>query len=284
MIKTRKHIILPLFLLLSGNSLSLLGDDVTQQKFDTALPQEEKSVKKTRKKRMRQKAEKQEKTKKIVTYKDMGYQQLIVAKDAQKAKGNIPALIKYLEQLLKLCTDVTAIAEHLLELADTFFIDGQFKKSARIYTEYCALYPGNQKQEYALYKGIMSTFACILSVDRDQSITEETLALIDTFLSQEHFATYREDVVKIQVQCQEQLAASECSVCNFYLNRGNLRAAEKRLTRLRTIWLPKIPTLEPQLIALEAQIVQEKEARELLAKKNTELAQNTQNKRMTNRF
>ena len=61
---------------------------------------------------------------------DMEYEQLVKAKDTQKANGNTTATIKYLEQLLKLSTDITLIAQHLLELADALFDDKQFQKSA----------------------------------------------------------------------------------------------------------------------------------------------------------
>jgi outer membrane assembly lipoprotein YfiO len=280
MINTRKPILLSVFFLISS---PLTGTEsiTAHQQFDVQLPQQ--AEKSSRKSRMRKSKSKEKKEKKPTTYLHFDHEQLIAAKDAQKARGNTSAVIKYLEQLLKLCTDVTQSAEHLLELADTFFIDKQFKKCARIYTQYCSLYPGSEKLEYALYKSIESAFACILSIDRDQTQTEETLGLTEVFLLHEHFNTYKEQVLVIQKQCYEQLAASECNVCTFYLTSGKLKAAEKRLTKIRSYWLSKLPTLEPDIIALEAQLAEQKEIVELLNAKKTELAQNSK-KHMANRF
>lgn len=281
MVNTRKLVILAALLLINP---ALSGASAQTQTFDVNIPQE--AEKSGRKKRMRKsskiKKEKNE-TKKIRTYMDMEYEQLVKAKDAQKASGNLPSTIKYLEQLLKLTTDITQVATHLLELADTLFEDKQFTKSAFVYNQYCALYPGSEKQEYALYKSIMSSFACILSIDRDQSKTEETLALTELFLKQDLFKAYREEVMQVQKQCYEHLAASECSICTFYLNKGSLKAAEKRLKNLRTSLLPKLPTLEPEIIALEAQMTDQKTMLELLNNKNTAVAQNSK-KHMANRF
>jgi len=107
---------------------------------------------------------------------------------------------------------------------------------------------------------------------------------MSTQLKQDHFKEYADAVRTIQQQCHQQLAASECNVCVFYLNKGSLRAAEKRLHKIRSFWLPKLPTLEPDIIALETELTEQKKAIELLNAKNTELAQNAKPKRMTERF
>ncbi len=286
MINTRKQIILLAFAFLIIPYLFSRAAQDTQvaiaQEFDVNLPKQEESA--SRKKRMRKSKNKEEKKKKAATYMDFEYDQLVAAKNVQKEKGNTSATIKYLEQLLKLTTNVTQIAEHLLELADVFYLDQQFKKAAHIYTQYCTMYPGSEKQEYALYRSIMSSFACILSIDRDQTKTEETLGLTEVFLLQDHFKTYREEVLQIQKQCYEQLAASDCSICSFYLTSGKLKAAEKRITHLRSYWLAKLPTLEPEIIALEVQLAEKKETLELLNNKNTQVAQNKKPRHMANRF
>jgi outer membrane assembly lipoprotein YfiO len=281
MTKTINRIILSLFLCTIASSV-ISTDTVPAHTFDVNIPQDpEKPI---RRKRMRKSSKKEKnETKKIRTYMDMEYEQLVHAKDIQKANGNTTATIKYLEQLLKISTDITLLSQHLLELADALFDDKQFQKSAFVYNQYCALYPGSEKQEYALYRSIVSSFACILSIDRDQSKTEETLALTELFLKEEHFNIYRTEVMQVQKQCYEHLAASECNICTFYLNKGSLKAVEKRLSRMRSFWLPKLPTLEPEIIAFEAQVAEKKNLLELLHSKKTELAQNSK-KHMANRF
>jgi len=251
------------------------------QQFDLALAPIEKA---SQKKRLRKPKNKAPKQKKIRTYLDMDYDDLVIAKNIQKEKNNTLVAIKYLEQMMKLCNNITLLADHLVELADLFFEDEQFKKSAHLYTQYCSLYPGSEKQEYALYRSIASSFACILSVDRDQTQTEETLALTEIFLKQDHFTTYKDEVTQIQTQCCQQLASSECNICSFYLTRGRLNAAEKRLKKIRSYWLPKISTIEPNIIALETQLAEQKEEIESLHNKNTKLAHNKRSKHMADRF
>lgn len=284
MIKTRKHIILSAFLFIIT---SCSADNNTQQ-FDVNLTNSDTLAQNntengSRKKRMRKSKEKA-KRKRNRTFQDFEYDELVQAKNVQVEKGNIFVAIKYTEQLLKLCTDVNLLAEHLLELADLFFIDYQFQKASHIYTQYCALYPGNAKQEYALYRSIMSAFACILSIDRDQTQTEETLARTEIFLKQDHFTQYKDEVLQIQTKCYEHLAAHECNICNFYLTRGKLKAAEKRLTKIRSYWLPKISTIEPDIIALETQLTEQKEELILLNEQHLKLAQNKKAKHMADRF
>lgn len=289
--KTRKQSTLSAFLFmiiacLTGSSLSVSCDNsitTTEQKFNVTLPVAEGQA--THNKRMRKANKKEKKVKRSRTYVDFEYDELARAKNVQVEKKNMHVAIKYLEQMMKLCSDITLLADHLLELADLFFTDGQFQKSAHLYKQYCALYPGSAKQEYALYRSIISAFACTLTVDRDQTKTEETLTLTEQFLQQDHFTLYKNEVTAIQLQCYERLAASECNVCSFYLTRGKLTAAEKRLTKIRSSWLPKLPTIEPTIIALETQLAEQKEQANLLnSAKHTKLAHNKRAKHMADRF
>jgi outer membrane assembly lipoprotein YfiO len=227
---------------------------------------------------------KKPKTKRNRTYVDFEYDELVQAKNEQKTKGNAHITIKYLEQLLKTCTNITLLSQHLLELADVLYADNQFKKAAVVYTQYCSLYPGSAQQEYALYRSILSSFACILPIDRDQTKTEETLALAETFLKQDHFKQYRDEVAHVQTKCYEHLAASECDICNFYITRNKFPAAEKRLKKIRAYWLPKLATLEPTIIAMEANLTEQKEKLLALQTPKTQLAQNTKTKHMADRF
>src|SRR5205085_11210694 len=146
-------------------------------------------------------------------------------------------------QMIKLCDDVTVIGEHLLEIADLLCLEGLFEKAAQKYAEYVALYPGGEKVEYALFKAIENSFACTLSNDRDQTKTEETLALAEAFLKQDHLNTYSSQVVEIRDKCYQKLAESELNICAFYVQRGRLKPAEKRLTTIRDTWLSKLPDI-----------------------------------------
>lgn len=252
-----------------------------KQHLDLALPATDS---KKQKSRMRKSTGIKEK--KISSYRDMDYDQLLTAKNKLVADNNTVSAIKYLEQLIKLCDpeNVATIGDHLLEIADLIFNDGNYHRAAQRYAEFALLHPGSDKIEYSLYKAIISSFNCTLSYDRDQTKTEETLALAESFLKQDHFTVHAQEVQTIAQQCIARLIESEVSVCQYHLKRGRIKSAEKRMSLLRTTWLPKYSELEPQLLALEADAAEQKNIIIQKAEKNLQIAQNKQAKRMTERF
>jgi outer membrane assembly lipoprotein YfiO len=288
MINTRKHILLSVFSVLIHSAIINSASSMHKQQFDLKIGQESSEKEPVRRKSSSAKTSadgsQDVKKKRNRTYIDFEYEELVVAKNVQKEKGNNYVTIKYLEQILKMCTDITLLSEHLLELADVLHEDGQHQKASLVYTQYCSLYPGSVKQEYALYRSAISSFACILPIDRDQTKTEETLAITEIFLKQDHFKQYRDEVAHIQTKCYEHLAASECNICNFYITRNKFTAAEKRLTKIRSYWLPKLATLEPTIIAMESQLTEQKEKVLALRAPKTQLAHNNKTKHMANRF
>lgn len=284
MINTRKHLLLSVFSVLIHSAIINSGPSMHKQQFDLKIGQEPSAKEPVKRKPKATDASQDVKKKRNRTFIDFEYEELVVAKNVQKEKGNNHVTIKYIEQLLKICTDINLLAEHLLELADVLYEDGQYQKASLVYTQYCSLYPGSKKQEYALYRSAVSSFACVLPIDRDQTKTEETLAITEIFLKQDHFKQYRDEVAHIQTKCYEHLAASECNICNFYITRNKFTAAEKRLTKIRSYWLPKLATLEPTIIAMESQLTEQKEKVLALHTPKTELAHNNKTKHMANRF
>ena len=289
MVNTRNYKLLCSLILTGILSVATRIDANTQ--IDVTLPSTDSAKKKSRMRKTH--SEKTVKEKKIYTYRDMDYDQLLVAKDAQLAAKNNSAVIKYLEQLIKICPDVAKKSDHLIEIADLMVQEGMHEKAALVYTEHSLLYPGSDQKQYVLSQAIESLYACTLPSDRDQSKTEETLALTEVYLSQDHFDQYRDEVSRIRAACNEKLVESECNVCSFYVSRGRFAAAQKRMEKIRTVWLPRQPTIEPQLLALEAEYAEKKDAFELTQQKNTEvvqksdtlqLADNKKTKRMVERF
>jgi outer membrane assembly lipoprotein YfiO len=278
MVNTRK--ITALLTLISIFSMEIHAKK-NKQHLDLALPATDS---KKQKSRMRKSTGTKEK--RISSYRDMNYNQLLTAKNKLVADNNTVSAIKYLDQLIKLCDpeDVATIGNHLLEIADLIFNDGNYHKAAQRYAEFALLHPGSDKIEYALYKAIVSSFNCTLSYDRDQTKTEETLALAESFLKQDHFTVHAQEVQTIAHQCIAKLVESEVSVCQYHLKRGRIKSAEKRMSLLRTTWLPKYRELEPQLLALETNIAEQKNMLIQKAEKNLLVAQNKQAKRMTERF
>jgi len=218
----------------------------------------------------RYKEKKPKKTKK--TFSKMSYEDLEKAKNRQIDAGNKDTAIKYLEQMLKLCDDINKMANHLIELADLLFDCSKFEKAGKIYTEFTMLYPGNDQIEYALYRAILCSFNQTLEPDRDQTKTIETIQLIANFLDRaDIFSKYKSDVYQIQHTCHQKLISSDIGICTFYINRGSYYAAQKRLDGLQQQWLPKIPTLESQIILLEITLAEKKGETEIALKKQQEL-------------
>ena len=145
----------------------------------------------------------------------MTYEELKQAKDRQIAANNTEAAIKYIERMLKLCDDINEIAALMIDLADLYFDNGDLTKAGTLYTEFTRMYPGNKKTEYALYRGILSSFYSTLTIDRDQSMTHKTIELSDQFLGRDLFTQYKDEVEKIRQQCYQKVVESEFNVCDF---------------------------------------------------------------------
>ena len=236
--------------------------------FTLTLPSTESRAKKSRLRKTYKK-----KTKKK-TIRSMSYEELAAAKDRQLDNSNKESAIKYLEQMMKLCNDVQKLGAHLLELSDLLFDLGKFSQAALAYTEFSNLYPGSNDIEYALYRAILCTFYCTLDTERDQTKTEETVALADTFLGHDpEFNTYKKEVITIREQCYIKLVENEFDICNFYLNKKSYKAVNRRLDSLRNEWLEKLPDIEPRIIAFEADLTQKQGDQQLAMKKQQELAE-----------
>jgi outer membrane protein assembly factor BamD (BamD/ComL family) len=212
-------------------------------------------------------------------YTDMDFDELLAAKDKKLAAGDLQTTIKYYEQLLKICTDINKTAELMIEYADLLFDQGELTKARLVYTEYTNLYPGDDtqiinkqvenkkctKHEYALHRAALCSFYLTLSTDRDQTMTQETLQLTENFLSIESYTTYKQEVCDIQKQCYKKIVESELGICNFYLKQGSYKAVEQRLAHIKNDYLPKVPDIEADILALELELSTRKDRTVLAA-------------------
>lgn len=124
-----------------------------------------------------------------------GYAELQEVKEIHKAAKNWDLASKYLHRMIVLCDNINEKAILIIELADILFLQQKYDDAIKWYTEFTQLYPGNKHLEYASYKAIVCSSKKILSSDRDQSPTEKTLELTDTFLKRSDiFQKYRQEV------------------------------------------------------------------------------------------
>lgn len=187
-----------------------------------------------------------------LTYTEMNFAELKEATLSRIEKEQWDVAIRYLERLIILCEDINEKAELIVQLGDIQFKQGFFDDAAAQYKEFIHLYPGNKHSEYAHYQSILCTSKRMLSPDRDQTKTEETIELANKFLEQTTFNQYRDQVVDIRGLCYQTLGHSELNVGDFYIKQGNYLAAQRRLESIRTDWLPKAPEIEFRLAQLES--------------------------------
>ena len=190
-------------------------------------------------------------------YTDMSFGELKDARHNLRYKHQLETFAKYSEQLLRLCENASERAEITLQLADAQFDAGRFDKASDNYNTFYQLYPGHSKTEYALYRAITSASMRILSADRDQTQTHETLELSQAFLERPLFTKYRKEVEKLRTDCYRRLLESELSICEFYIKRGNTKSAETRLSEAKTTLLPHVPDMEAAVASHEGKLNEE---------------------------
>ncbi len=190
--------------------------------------------------------------KKHYTFSNMNFEELTVAKNKALASKSYLAVIKYYERMITLCDNINEKADLIIELADILFDQKSYDDASKWYTEFTQLYPGNKQVEYASYRAIVCSSKKILGTDRDQTPTEQTLELTDTFLKRgDLFIGYQKEVVQIQKECQQRLAKSECRVAEFFINSKEYDQAQKRVENIRADWVEKLPEVKLELARLE---------------------------------
>lgn len=228
------------------------------------------------------------------TYSGMDYKELLELRDKKlaekkqyKNKQRISScndsLIIFTERLIKLATKTEdqddralqkEIADHMLDLAELYCEEEQWDKASLVFKEFAHLYPGNEKTEYALYKGVSCLYETVKGIDpeRDQSKVKEAIELAQKFLDRKIFTQHKEEVAKIQTACYEQLVGYELEVVNFYLKNNNLSVTQKRLDYVRKELLAKASSVAPTVLQYEITLAERKHDESLISEKKLELA------------
>ncbi len=193
---------------------------------------------------------------------EMNYDELVrVCEHAWQHKDKL-ACIRYLEQMLRVCSEPKKIARHIIELADLYFQTGNLKKAKVNYLQFVLLNPGAQEiapgvdlVEYAQYRAVLASFYMMLDPERDQSDTRDTVELANTFLERTPvFNTYVDEVKKIRNHCYEYLAHSDLVVCEFYVGVGDYESAQRRLHAIEAKWVALVPDIKDTVAHLQVLI------------------------------
>jgi len=157
-----------------------------------------------------------------------------------------------------------------LRTADALYYDKNYVEAIVLYEEFKKLHPVHPEVPYVFYQIGMSQFNQMLSIDRDQTVTEKALEqfryLIENFPQSKYVSDGR---VKMQA-CLRQLAENEFYIGHFYFRRGRYKSAlgrfEETLKKYPDSGLdrkinPLIKTCREK-IAQEERKAKEKEERE----------------------
>ncbi len=215
------------------------------------------------------------------TIRTMSYDELEVSKNLALQEGLKETAVKYLEKMIPLCQDLNKKSDNLLEVADLFFDLGNLAKSELYYSQFVLLYPGDKRIWQALNRSILCSYYQIGTIDRDQSKTEQTLELINKFLTRvdqsdpgrisEEVQQCAKEVLKLKKDCQLKLCENELYIIDFYIKSGRNSSAQKRIKDFRANWLEKVPEIEYALLQREITFAQKQNNIQLVEKAEKEM-------------
>lgn len=219
------------------------------------------------------------------TLSTMEFPELVAFKQKAVANNQKDVAVKCVERLLQICQDSTLLAPLCIELADLKFDLGEYEQAIRLYTEFCTLYPGNKQIEYAEYRSIVALELCTLSIDRDQTKTEDTITRCKKFLVRNSFNTYKDEVSIIQKRCYQKLVESDLQICEFYLKNKVANSPfidiENRIETIRSAYLPYAPEAEPLVLSFEIACAEKRMDHELLKQKEEARSKITENSQIS---
>lgn len=207
------------------------------------------------------------------TISDMNFTELLQRKNELILTGDYTMAIKYLERMLKLAENTEQIIYIMLEMAELFMQTNDYKKAEVLFSDFTRLYPGSEYAELAYRKAIECSYNQTLRFDRDQSKTEETLALIEEFNTRKDiYSAYTIDKVsEIKKLCDQKLAQSSISIAKNDLGLAKYKEVHKRVDDLRATIIVQLPEIEPQLLEVEIGLAQAEHNAELKEQKIAEL-------------
>lgn len=169
------------------------------------------------------------------------------------------------EKMLSKYPDKQESQKYQLILANLYFVGKSYASADKYYERYTSSNPGNS--EYTAYRSVLCKYYQVLDKNRNQLPTKRALVYARGFLDNPNYAKskYAKKVKDIAYSCEKRQVDHEVYVFNFYIKRGQLKSAEKRIEDLRKNYLGKFPELEPQLVYLQAKLAKYQGKREDLS-------------------
>jgi len=170
----------------------------------------------------------------------------------------------------------TPLAE--LRLADSLYFDKNYAEAIVQYEEFKKLHPVHPEIPYAIYQVGMCHFKQMLTIDRDQTVTEKALEQFRYVVENFPQNKYTPDAKTKMQLCQRHLADHEFTIGHFYYRMGHYKAALSRFEEIQKKY-PDVVGLEGKMkplmetcrekIAKEEKKQKEKEEREAKKKKGS---------------
>lgn len=116
--------------------------------------------------------------------------------------------------------------------AYSYYKDMRYDEAIIALERFIELHPGNDDVDYAYYLKALSFYEQISDVARDQAMTKEALAALETLIRRFPDSQYARDASYKRDLALDHLAGKEMEIGRYYLNRGQINAA---IGRFRTV-------------------------------------------------
>jgi len=117
----------------------------------------------------------------------------------------------------------TPLAE--LRTADALYFDKNYAEAIVLYEEFKKLHPVHPEIPYVFYQVGMCQFNQMLSIDRDQAVTEKALEQFRYLIANFPQSKYAPDARTKMQLCLRHLAESEFNIGHFYFRKGRYKGA-----------------------------------------------------------
>lgn len=229
-------------------------------------------------------SEDKKKTPKKNPFLNKPYPQLVQEKEKALKTNDIATALKILDAMRIVSTQDDQIQETLLEMGKLYEKQENWEKAEHAYHEFVLYFPSAPKTEFAARKEIECGCKLTSDPDRDQTKTQEVLKLTQNFIKQFPQSEQREEVQKYATICREKLYASDKSIFDFHMHRGNYKVAQKRLDIIVKDRIPELPTFAPQAYELAIQLAQAQNNTESLLRAQLDLGQKFPDHEITKRL
>ncbi|RTZ96631.1 MAG: outer membrane protein assembly factor BamD [Deltaproteobacteria bacterium] len=119
-----------------------------------------------------------------------------------------------------------------LKIADAHYHLKEYEEAIFAYQEFETLHPRNEAIPYVIYQIGRCYFDRMDSVDRDQTVVRQAMAVFERLLAQHPESAYSKEAATHIVECKKSLAGHEMYVGRYYYKSGKYKGA---LARFQTV-------------------------------------------------